>query len=110
MKMKERIKAFLKLYNDGQNEEAMELIAGIYQEWIQEDRSRFNGIGIEDLIGLYHYYAAISRNLQMQTERIFEEEEDPSRKEYLTGVYGLLGGLAEKIATVSFEVPDRGEE
>ena len=110
MKMKERIKEFLKLYDNGQAEEAMELIAEVFHEWIREDQDRFNGVGIEELIGLTRYYTAVARNLQMQTERIFREEANGSRRDYMAGVDGLLGGIAEKLATVSIEVPEQGEE
>lgn len=110
MKMKERIKEFLRLYNEGQNEAALELIAAVFHEWIQEDAPRFSGIGIEELLGLSHYYAAIARNLRLQAERVFKEERSPSRQDYLTGVDGLLGGIAERIATISFQMPEQGEE
>ncbi len=110
MKMKERLQEFVRLYNEGQAEDALELIATVFHEWIREDAPRFSGIGIEELLGLSHYYAAMARNLRMQAERVFKEEADPSRRDYITGVDGLLGSIAEKIATVGFKVPDSGEE
>lgn len=108
MSVKQRLQNFVRLRNEGRDKEAADLLTSVFEPWLKEDQMRFQGIDIEVLLALAHYYTAVGHNLQGQAARILmEAEEKDGYSTYLQEVNAMLQNLSQHLTTVSFSVPGK---